>query len=196
MCAVRLANPKSITISDFAPGSDLHELKTFLSARLLWNISRVPNDEIAFFLKTYYGEGAASVKLYMDTMVGSMASEGFCRADGGQSITFPPTVPFLSPMAVLTSIQGFKEGEAATASVPKHHFRVQRAAMSSRFVALLRWDEFRHFAATHAIPWPLESSKHEAYAQWELLVNRTMQSPLGRNGALTGYSHWPLSYYR
>ena len=68
--------------------------------------------------------------------------------------------------------------------------------MSSRFVALLRWDEFRHFAATHAIPWPLESSKHEAYAQWELLVNRTMQSPLGRNGALTGYSHWPLSYYR
>ena len=29
----------------FAPGSDLHELKTFLSARLLWNISRVPNDE-------------------------------------------------------------------------------------------------------------------------------------------------------
>ena len=167
-----------------------------MSARLLWNISRVPNDEIAFFLKTYYGEGAASVKLYMDTMVGSMASEGFCRADGGQSITFPPTVPFLSPMAVLTSIQGFKEGEAATASMPKHHFRVQRAAMSSRFVALLRWDEFRHFATTHAIPWPLESSKHEAYAQWELLVNRTMQSPLGRHGLLTDYSHWPLSYYR
>ena len=49
-------------------------------------------------------------------LLGSMASEGFCRADGGQSITFPPTVPFLSPMAVLTSIQGFKEGEAATAS--------------------------------------------------------------------------------
>ena len=47
----------------FAPGSDLHELKTFLSARLLWNISRVPNDEIVFFLKSYYGEGATSVKL-------------------------------------------------------------------------------------------------------------------------------------
>ena len=91
---------------------------------------------------------------------------------------FPPTVPFLSPLAVLTSIQGFKEGEAATSSVPRHHFRVQRAAMSSRFVALLRWGEFRNFATTHAIPWPMESSKHEAYAQWELLVNKTMQSPL------------------
>jgi hypothetical protein len=73
----------------FAPGSDLHELKTYLSSRLLWDIRREPTVEIAFFLARYYGPGAPFVKLYMDTMVGSMSDEGFCRAVGGQSITCP-----------------------------------------------------------------------------------------------------------
>ena len=78
-----------------SPGSDLHELKTYIVSRLLWNMTREPADEFAYFLNHYYGPGAFAVKLYMDTMVGSMQEEGFCRSDGGQSITFPPTVPFL-----------------------------------------------------------------------------------------------------
>jgi hypothetical protein len=38
-------------------------------------------------------------------MLPSMQAEGFCRSVGGQSITFPPTVPFLSPAALLTAAQ-------------------------------------------------------------------------------------------
>ena len=49
----------------FAPGSDLHELKTYLSSRLLWNITREPTHEIAFFLSQYYGPGAPFVKQYV-----------------------------------------------------------------------------------------------------------------------------------
>ena len=55
-----------------APGSDLHELKNYVVSRLLWNMTREPADEFAYFLKHYYGAGAFAVKLYMDTMVGSM----------------------------------------------------------------------------------------------------------------------------
>ena len=54
----------------YPPGADLHELKTYVTSRLLWNSSRVPLQEISEFLVLYYGKnGAASVKLYMDTMI-------------------------------------------------------------------------------------------------------------------------------
>lgn len=180
------------------PGSDLHELKTYIVSRLLWNITRDPGEEFAYFLNNYYGPGAFAVKLYMDTMVGSMQSEGFCRADGGQSITFPPTVPFLSPLALLTAAQGFQEGEVAAAQAPTFLFRLQRAAMNPRYVILLRWEEIRNFSSTHAIPWPLAQDKLRAYEEWEATANTTSDSALGRYGALGTYGarQHPLSWFR
>ena len=71
----------------YPPGSDLHELKTYVTSRLLWNSSRVPLQEIGEFLVLYYGRnGAASVKLYMDQMIQSVKAIGYCRADDGRSL--------------------------------------------------------------------------------------------------------------
>ena len=95
------------------PGADLHELKTYVTSRLLWNSSRVPLQEISEFLVLYYGKnGAASVKLYMDTMIQSVKAIGYCRADDGRSLGFPPPAPFLTPAAVLTSAHGVATARA------------------------------------------------------------------------------------
>ena len=80
------------------PGTDLGEFKAYLLSQLLWDPSRDLPTIAAEFLKGYYSTaGAVAVKNYMDTMTGSMKTEGYCRADDGQGITFPPTSPFLSP---------------------------------------------------------------------------------------------------
>ena len=87
------------------------QLKAYLLSQLLWNATRELGTIASEFLGGYYGpSGAVAVKNYMDTMTGSMKTEGYCRADDGQGVTFPPTSPFLSPAALLRSAAGFTKG--------------------------------------------------------------------------------------
>ena len=150
------------------PGTDLGEFKAYLLSQLLWDPSRDLPTIATEFLKGYYSTaGAVAVKNYMDTMTGSMKTEGYCRADDGQGITFPPTSPFLSPQALLASAAGFASGLKATAALaPKYHERVRRASMSTWFVILVRWDEIRQWAAANSVAWPLEATKREAYLSY------------------------------
>jgi hypothetical protein len=197
----------------YPPGTDLHELKTYVSARLLWNSTLDPLREMAEFLVLYYGEvGAAAVKLYMDTMIGSIDEVGFCRADDGRSLGFPPTAPFLTPEAVLTAANGFadvlgrrrqqqQEGEEQEAPwqhqeqlSAKHRFRLERAAMSINWVVLVRWDELRAFANRTGFPWPLLDDKNASfYEGFEQIGNET-ERVLGRSRDSLGAK--PLSWYR
>ena len=91
----------------------------------------------------------------MDTMTGSMQTEGYCRADDGQGITFPPTSPFLSLATLLKSAAGFTRGLRASKATPKYFDRLKRASLSTWFVALVRWDELQRYAVARRMPWPL-----------------------------------------
>ena len=154
------------------PGTDLAEFKAYLLSQLLWNSSRELATIASEFLVGYYGpSGAVAVKNYMDTMTGSMKTEGFCRADDGQGITFPPTSPFLSPAALLRSAAGFTKGLRASNTTPKYFNRLKRASMSTWFVVLVRWDEMQRYAAAQKIVWPLEATKRQAYLSYLSAAN-------------------------
>ena len=178
----------------YPPGSDLHELKTYVTSRLLWNSSRVPLQEISEFLVLYYGKnGAASVKLYMDTIIQSVKAIGYCRADDGRSLGFPPTAPFLTPAAVLTSANGFAKARAIADLSRKHRARVERASLSVNYVVLVRWREMRQYANRTGMPWQLPPTRALAYADWETIANTTEQV-LGRGR--DSFGDRPLSWYR
>ena len=182
----------------FPPGTDLHEVKTYMLSRMLWNASRDPLVEIGEFLPLYYGSKAAPyIKLYMDTMIQSERKVGFCRADDGRSLGFPPTAPFLTPGAILTAAQGFataqsllKGGESAAAK--QQLVRVERASLSVSWVALVRWGEMVSFAKNYTLPWPYANSKREALQEFLRIGNETEQI-LGRGRDRLGRG--PLSFY-
>ena len=64
-------------------------------------------------------------------------------ADDGRSLGFPPTAPFLTPAAVLTSANGFAKARAIADLRRKHRARVERASLSVNYVVLVRWREMR-----------------------------------------------------
>ena len=59
----------------------------------------------------YYGKAAPFVRLYMDTMHGSIADTSFFMGEG-----FTLDAAFLTPLALLTSAGAFVDGRA----VPSH----------------------------------------------------------------------------
>lgn len=137
--------------------------------------------------------GASAVKLYMDTMISSVKRVGFCRADDGRSLGFPPTVPFLTPEAVLTAVAGFASVRRNAGLCPKHRFRIERAAMSINWVLLVRWTEMRAFANCTSMAWPVHEDKGHFYEDFERIGNMTEQV-LGRGRDSLGAN--PLSWYR
>ena len=65
-----------------SPGSDLMELKDYLASAMMWDPSRDDRQVISTFLTAYYGKAAPLVRLYMDTMHGSIADTSFFMGEG------------------------------------------------------------------------------------------------------------------
>jgi uncharacterized membrane protein len=60
------------------PGSDLDAMKAFLMAEIMYDPSQDDDALITKFLNAYYGEEVALfVRLYMDTMHGSIADTNY-----------------------------------------------------------------------------------------------------------------------
>ena len=120
---------------------------------------------IAGSIDAYYGEGAVFVEQYMQTMHAALVD----AAPYNLTNRDPPTAPFLTPRALLTSIALLKQGTAAVSTDPRRELRMQTAQVAVYYPILLRWTELRAFAANSTIAWPLEETAGEAlatFAQW------------------------------
>ena len=84
----------------------------------------------------------------------------------------PVTAAYVTPNASLTAAHAFQHALAVTAGAPMFHDRVSAAKISIYYVMLLRWEEMYNFAGKHSIPWPLETSKQEAWAEFERVWNK------------------------
>jgi hypothetical protein len=115
----------------------------------------------------------------MEAMIGSMIAIGYCRADDGRSLGFPPTAPFLTPAAVITAANAFASALMSPELLPVHRVRLERASLSINFVVLVRWTEMRNFANVSGTPWLLASSKRQFYDDFERIGNAT-EINLGR----------------
>jgi hypothetical protein len=75
----------------------------------------------------------------MDVFHGSVADTGYYMHE-----SVPANAAFLTPIALITGGQAFKDAEAV-ATGPQQG-RVQKAKISIYYVVLLRWDEVFQFA--------------------------------------------------
>ena len=131
-------------------------------------------------------------------MIQSERKIGFCRADDGRSLGFPPTAPFLTPAAILTAAQGFATAQSllknggGSAAAQQQLVRVERASLSVSWVALVRWKEMIGYAKNYTLPWPYANSKREALHEFLRIGNETEQI-LGRGRDQLGRG--PLSFY-
>ena len=149
-----------------SPGSDLMELKDYLSTRMMWDPSQDDRQVIDQFLRLYYGGAAPHVRLYMDTIHAAAVDTSYFMRK-----SFPVDAAFLTPIALLTSAASFTEGRAAVSGVELE--RLGRAAMSLYYVVLMRWAELRSFAQAEQINWPLEPTMEAAFAYFAANYNAT-----------------------
>ena len=151
------------------PGSDLMELKDYLASAMMWDPTQDDRAVITEFLNGYYGQAAPYVRLYMDTMHGSISDTEFWMGEG-----FPLDAPFLTPVALLTSASAFVHGRSVVSGVELE--RLNRAAMAVYFPILMRWAELQSFAQTESMQWPLEHSLEAAFETFASAYNATTQA--------------------
>ena len=145
-------------------GTDLEELKDYVMANMLWDVSLDPDQLISEFLTGYYGTVAGPfIRLYMDTMHASVDATGYHLL---ACCTAPPAgveKAYLTPMALLVSAGAFADAVTALNATadPKaavHRERVERASMANLYTVLWRWAELRSFAVNESLAWPLPAT--------------------------------------
>ena len=139
-------------------------LKDYVMGRMLWNVTLNADDLIEEFLSGYYGKAAPFIRIYMDTMHGSIADTSYYMHEN-----VPSDAPFLTPMAVISSAQAFQDALKVVSGVKKS--RVDIAKVSIYYTTLLRWDEMQGFAKNESIPWPLEPTKEAAWQEFTRMWN-------------------------
>jgi hypothetical protein len=123
---------------------------------------------VAAWLEAYFGRAAPMIQSYFDIMRGSLTN----APTGHRTMTlgFSATEPFLKPMSMLLSAQAFKD--ARSSAKGKYRRRVDVAKLPVYSVILQRWTEMRNFSVAYNVPWPLEATLQEAFAEWSRVCHQ------------------------
>ena len=162
------------------PSGELRELKDYIMLQALWNPESVGADAgratIAEFLPAFYGaHGGAAVQEYMEAFHQSAVNTSYYMHEN-----FPVSAPFLTPSALLRAATALVR--AKIQSQAKYAARLDRVLLGVAYVVLLRWDEVFTYAQSHAIAWPLESTKQAALHQFACIYNATGITHLSEGG--------------
>ena len=141
------------------PGGDMEFLKDYVMGKVLLDPSLDPYKLITTFLDGYYGPAAPFVRSYMDLFHGAIDD-----ADYYMHESFDENAPFLTPIALLTAKASLDKGQILVAAT-RYAQRVRVVKMAIQYVALLRWDALRAFAASESISWPFADDKS---SEWKL----------------------------
>ncbi len=165
-------------------GGEFAELRGWVLARLLWNPDLDPDELIREFITGYYGPAAPWIAAYLKLLVqtaqavphypGSAAIRDCLHKRGypeGQigcylDLNAQPDAPFLTPAVIFAGLAALQAAESVSVDHPDTFPRVQRSALSLRYVLLLRWEELRRFAAQHSLDWPGPANRMEAFRQF------------------------------
>ena len=158
---------------------ELHALKSYLIERMLWDPTADDLAIISEFLDAFYTPRAAPwVRLYMDTIHGSVADTAYYAKEW-----FDYTAAFLTPAALLTSADALAHAVNCTPVASRFRTRVEEVQLSVYYPILLRWQELREFAARETLAWPLkEPTKQEALGVFLGRLGR-MEPPVTRFGS-------------
>eukprot|EP00933_Yihiella_yeosuensis_P037382 TRINITY_DN31290_c0_g1_i1.p1 TRINITY_DN31290_c0_g1~~TRINITY_DN31290_c0_g1_i1.p1 ORF type:complete len:600 (-),score=105.29 TRINITY_DN31290_c0_g1_i1:11-1810(-) len=170
--------------SYWSKGGDLEDLKTYVMAKALWDPSVNSSQVIAEFVQGYYGQGAAAVNSYIELFLGSERSTKFYM---GESVAV--TSPYLDCKTVVEAGTMLEEALNKIDADEKAP-RLQQLALTTRYVALLRWDEFRQYAQAKGLKWPFQETKQKLYdlfAHWYRALGLGVD--VDKSGALSERGH-------
>lgn len=142
-------------------GGDMAELKAWLIAQMLWDPAQDPNKLVDEFLRGYYGAAAAPyIQQYLDLMA---------KEAQGWNLTFasPVSATFLRYDVMQKADQLWRKALLAASGGPADLLtRIQRSELSTEYVWLARWDEFKNAFGKTEDQWPLAAAKKDAAARW------------------------------
>lgn len=142
---------------------------------------------VADFLRGFYGPaGAPAVAAYMGSMVQSAAD-----AQTYLSFAAPVTSSYLTPAVVLQAAATL--GAAAAQAAEPYKLRIETLWLAPVYTALLRWNEYKSWAAANGAPWPLKDAVLDAFADFSSVYAR---AGMNGTGALSEGRHdlpWLLS---
>jgi hypothetical protein len=178
-------------------GGEFAELRGWVLARLLWNPDLDPETLIREFLEGYYGSAAPWIAAYLKLLVqtalaiphypGSSAIRDCLRKRGYSQgiqgcyldLNAQPDAPFLTPTVIFAGLAAFQSAEAISSENQEVFRRVQRSALSLRYVLLLRWEELRRYAARHSLDWPGPENRLDAFRQFARVCSNSGITHLG-----------------
>ena len=141
-----------------SPGGDLSELKDYVMAAAMRNVSIDGPAAIREFVEAYYGpDGAWAIMLYMQMMHGAILSSGYYMP-----FSFEVTAPFLTPAVLLEAARVLAEGYARAEG--RYAPRLAKASLPVCYVSMRRWSKLRAFATQHNLTWPLHSTLKAEFA--------------------------------
>ena len=164
----------------WAFGSELQELRSYVTLKLLYDPSQDEGALISDFLSGFYGPtGAPAVAAYMASMVQSAAdTQAFLSFAGAV------TSPYLTPSVVLAAVAAL--GAAAAEAAQPFQLRIQTLWLAPVYATLLRWAEFKAWAAAQGVPWPLKDAALDAFADFSAVYAR---AGMNGTGALSEGRH-------
>jgi len=101
-------------------------------------------------------------------------------------IFVPPTSAYLTPSVVLEAVSSL--GAAAAAAADPFRLRLETLWLAPTYVALLRWNELKAWAAANSFPWPLKAAAADSFADFSGIYTAAGLAASGR-GALSEGGH-------
>ena len=99
--------------------------------------------------------------------------------------SFGVTAPFLTPVAVITSLRAFTDALNVVADTSVVAERLDRAKLSVFYVLLLRFEEMQSFVHEHKLTWPLpatQTSKQQVYNEFARVYAHNGMTHLSEGG--------------
>jgi hypothetical protein len=146
-------------------GSEMSELRSWVTAQLMWNPNQDDRALINEFIDGYYGTNAAPfIRDYMDLMH---------RESKGHKLTCysAPDAKFLKFKPLSEAERLWQKAERAVANDSGLLPRVRIARLPVRYVWLTRWTQLRKECADSGAEWPLATSRKQVADEWAQVAN-------------------------
>jgi len=119
-------------------GAENAELRSYVMAKLLWDVKADVNQLVDEFLAAYYGDAAKPMRAYFDLMHRQVR-----MGEGGRHIWIydPPSAPYLSDEFLAGARELFRQAEGAAGS-DAVRARVRKARIGIDYVELTRAKKF------------------------------------------------------
>ncbi len=119
-------------------GAENAELRSYVMAKLLWDVHADVNRLVDEFLQAYYGQAARPMRAYFDLLQRQVRA-----SSGGRHLWIydPPTAPYLTDQFLAAARELFRQAEAA-AENDAVRARVRKARLGIDYVELTRAKRF------------------------------------------------------